>query len=237
MIREVNINYVLSALLLISTVAGAPNPVSAATIQPYSCRNGLFPAEQASLELARVTRTAKRLYFYRDEENCPNSEATCKTKNYLVGGDEVIVKKSVDGWSCAWFQGKRNETVGWMRGDGLRFLTTPPPPKPAEWLGTWRFHEDGSEIVIRAKDDKLAVTGSSLWHGLVLDDGTQVVHTGELDGEMKPSGNRARLGSPEKEYECVVDFTLLGRYLIVTDNSNCGGVNVRFDGVYTKSGK
>jgi hypothetical protein len=36
------------------------------------------------------------------------------------------------------------------------------------------------------------------------------------------------------EYDCAADFTLLGKYLVVTDNSNYGGVNVRFDGVYTK---
>ena len=35
--------------------------------------------------------------------------------------------------------------------------------------------------------------------------------------------------------DCVVELTLLGKFLVVTDNGNCGGMNVRFVNVYTKS--
>jgi len=34
---------------------------------------------------------------------------------------------------------------------------------------------------------------------------------------------------------CMVDLTLVGRYLVVTDNNMCGGVNVRFWGIWVRS--
>lgn len=223
-------------MLLIVLSFGISFECRAGEIKPYSCRNGLFPSEQSSLELVKVARTIKRLYFYRDDENCPGNEATCKSRNYVVAGDELIISKTVNGWACAWFHGKRHETVGWVRGDDLQFSGAETAVRPlADWAGAWSMHQDGSEIILTPKEDRLQVSGNAVWLGTVLDDGTRVAHTGELDGEMTPSGTKARLGSPEKEYECVADFTLLGRYLVVTDNTNCGGINVRFDGVYTRS--
>jgi hypothetical protein len=51
---------------------------------------------------------------------------------------------------------------------------------------------------------------------------------------MTPVNGSARLTEGTDEFSCVADFSILGKYLIVTDNNKCGGMNVRFDGVYTK---
>jgi hypothetical protein len=35
--------------------------------------------------------------------------------------------------------------------------------------------------------------------------------------------------------ECGADLVRIGDFLIVHDNMRCGGLNVRFDGVYTRT--
>jgi hypothetical protein len=208
--------------------------VHASDIQAYSCRNGLFPSEQALLQLAKVSDIDKKLYFYDDGVNCPKNVTICKTKMYVVPGDELIINKVSGDWACAWYNGKKSETVGWVKNSSLQYLPAFKPPDISEWVGKWLTYQDGNEIFIRTKGDKLSVEGKAVWLGILLDDGNRVVHLGDLDGEMAPVDAHAKLTEGTDEYACVADFTLLGKYLIVTDNSKCGGMNVRFDGVYTK---
>jgi hypothetical protein len=208
--------------------------VHASDIQPYSCRNGLFPSEQASLRLAKVSDKDKKLYFYDDGVNCPKNVTICKTKIYVVAGDELIVNKVSGDWACAWYNGKKSETVGWVKNCSLLYLPATKSPDISEWVGKWQMYQDGNEIIIGSKGDKLSVEGKAVWLGLMLDDGNRVVHTGDLDGEMTPVNGSARLTEGTDEFSCVADFSILGKYLIVTDNNKCGGMNVRFDGVYTK---
>ena len=59
------------------------------------------------------------------------------------------------------------------------------------------------------------------------------VHVGELSGEAAPVANLLKLGG-EDEYDCRATLRLVGTYLLVTDNKQCGGVNVTFDGVYRR---
>lgn len=208
--------------------------VHASDIQPYSCRNGLFPSEQESLRLAKVSDNVKKLYFYDDGVNCPKNETICKTKTYVVSGDKLIVNKVSGEFACAWYNGKKTEAVGLVKNSSLQYLPASKPPDSSEWVGKWQMYQDGNEVNITSKGDTLTVKGSAIWLGRMLDDGNRVVHTGDLDGEMKPVNGRAKLIDGTDEYACIADFTLLGKYLIVTDNSKCGGMNVRFDGVYTK---
>jgi hypothetical protein len=34
---------------------------------------------------------------------------------------------------------------------------------------------------------------------------------------------------------CVVDMTLIGTYIVARDNGKCGGMNVRFGGIWQKA--
>jgi hypothetical protein len=61
------------------------------------------------------------------------------------------------------------------------------------------------------------------------------VHIGELDHSAKPSLNKLKLGeTDDDEFACKVAMQLVGKFLIVSDNLNCGGANVTFSGVYLK---
>jgi hypothetical protein len=219
-------------LLVVVTIGNA----NASNIELYSCRNGLFPSEQTSLKLVTPNDKIINLYFYDDSVNCPDNEQLCKTKSYVVTGDELIINKVSGEWACAWYNGKKSETVGWVRSDSIQLLPAPKSPEMNDWVGKWQmYNDDGNEIYIRSKGDKLSVEGKAVWLGIMLDDGNRVVHLGDLDGEIVPVNSHAKLAESNDEYACIANFTLLGKYLIVTDNSKCGGMNVRFDGVYTKT--
>jgi hypothetical protein len=64
--------------------------------------------------------------------------------------------------------------------------------------------------------------------------GERIIHSGDLEGKAVPAGNQLRIGDPETPYTCVATLRLLHDQLVVSDNSLCGGANVRFDEVYRK---
>jgi hypothetical protein len=218
--------------LAIAGLAFLPVAFTAEDIKPYSCRNGSFPSEQRSLQLARFAGAKdQRLYFYKDDKGCPDEEKRCRARAYVVPGDELLISKTANGWACAWFHGKKQETVGWIRTDRLAFLPNEKDDRRL-WIGTWKDH-GGATIKIAEQGEFLGVEGNTLWHGGMSPAGHPVVHTGDIEGTFQPIAGRARL--TDRENICSADFVRIGRYLVVHDNGRCGGVNVRFDGVYTKT--
>ncbi|HEX8251389.1 MAG TPA: hypothetical protein VF599_24665 [Pyrinomonadaceae bacterium] len=195
------------------------------------CRNGFFPRESKEYKLA-IVKGAKneKVYFYDDNRACPNDE-NCRTKSYVIPNDEVIVSRNFGKWSCVWYQPKKgSETVGWIALDKLEFKETNLNPAPNDWLGNWNYAGNSIEIGKSKSAGLLTITGNAFWKGL-----GDNVHVGELDDESKPAGNEMKTGENETgEYECKVTMRLLGKYLIASDNLQCGGVNVTFSGVYQK---
>lgn len=196
------------------------------------CRNGFFPRESSRYRLASVKGSKnEKVHFYGDDRNCPNDK-NCQTKSYVIPGDEVIVSRSFGKWACGWYQPKKGwETVGWIALDKLEFKETNPEPPINDWLGNWNYNS-GSQIEIGKSKTAglLTITGSAFWKGL-----GDNIHTGELEDQSKPAGNELKIGESETgEYDCKVTMRLLGKYLIVTDNLQCGGLNVTFSGVYQK---
>jgi hypothetical protein len=199
------------------------------------CRNGFFPRESQNFQLARITgKPGERVYFYGDErEDCPKGK-NCRRKSYLVPNDEIIVSRTFGGFACGWFQPKKgSETVGWIKVDNLEWIETDQRPEPKDWLGEWRFYENSIVISKSKTSESFEVKGDALWRGL-----GDNVHIGELDEQAKPFENKLKLGESETdEFACKVSMRLVGKYLVVSDNLNCGGANVTFSGVYRKGVK
>ncbi|MCP3025222.1 hypothetical protein [Cupriavidus basilensis] len=197
----------------------------ATEIETYSCRNGYFPSENKELELARVHGAeGSRIDLFVDEKGCPADTEACSDKAYLVPGDEVIVNKRQNGWACVWYQGRRHETVRWIRAEKLATVKVP-TPLLADWVGTWRFGTNWIRIS-KVPNGALRVTGEATYGS-----GPRI-NVGDLQGEIEPRSERASMGKDERF--CVVDFVRVGRFLVASDNANCGGANVRFDGVYVR---
>jgi hypothetical protein len=194
------------------------------------CRNGLFAADAKEFGLARVVGgRGERAYFYGDEEGCPGPAAKCRQKTYVVPGNELIVSRTFGDWVCAWYQpARRSETVGWIPASRLDIKGTDANPPPAAWLGSWQFYDNSLRIARGRKAGALRVEGDATWQGV----NPGNVHVGEVSGEAAPAGNSLSLGDGPDD--CRVTLRLVGPYLVVGDNKQCGGMNVTFDGVYRR---
>ncbi|MGO4475453.1 hypothetical protein AB4Z32_04280 [Massilia sp. 2TAF26] len=52
----------------------------------------------------------------------------------MVPGDRLLLGKTHGEWTCAWYQGKSHETVGWVRKRDLA-IQAAAEPAPADWTG------------------------------------------------------------------------------------------------------
>lgn len=194
------------------------------------CRNGFFPRESESYATAKIKgKKGEKVYFYGDErEDCPNNK-NCRQKSYVIPGDEILYSRRYGNWVCAWYQPKAgSETVGWLPFEKIQPVLI--LQSQNDFIGNWSFYSNSIEIVKGAKPNVYKVKGYAFWKG-----SGDNVHTGELDHEGKMVDGTLKLGADETEdYACKVSLKLLGDYLIVSDNLNCGGVNVTFSGVYLK---
>lgn len=192
------------------------------------CRNGLFPKDGENFRIAKVkAATNEKVFFYSDDRSeCPGS-SNCKTRSYIVPNDEVIVSQTYGNYACSWYQPRKgSETVGWIELDKLSFQTA---AQNFSWIGTWRDGENEIKIAPMKIAGKFKITGNAFWRGT-----GDNIHIGEIDFAGSPENNKMNLGEPG-EYECRVKMQRVGKFLIVSDNLNCGGANVSFTGIFEQS--
>lgn len=213
----------LLSLVLLGGFAHAPaqtpgNP-------PDWCRNGDFTGDAARFRLGRVRGPrGARAYFHGDAEGCPSPR--CRAKAYLIPGDEVVVAHGFGDWLCAWYQpAKGPETVGWLEASRLDITEDAGSPAPARFVGEWTYYENFIRLRAGRGPGRLGIEGQASWQGLGGN-----VHIGELAGEVAPE----RGGFTYEDDACRVAAQLVGDYLVVKDNLQCGGVNVSFSGVYRR---
>lgn len=209
----------------------APLAAQAQITDEDMCRNGGFPL-QTEFRIAIVGKGVQpKLYFMKDDDGCPQKSAEqCRAGPYVVPGDELLLGKTHGQWTCAWFNGKKHETVGWVD-NGV--LADQPQPQEIDWVGKWKQYNYPGYISIALKGATYYVLGEMIWQG----GGRFADHFGQIEGELKVSGNHAHLGGVEKpeNYDCVADMIRIGRFLIARDNARCGAMNVRFNGIYTRA--
>jgi hypothetical protein len=195
--------------------------------------------------MAVIPGTA-RAWFHRPAPGCPEGGEACRGRAYLLAGDAVLVGERRGGWICATYADARGRiTWGWLRGAELAPL--PPTTAPAgDWAGTWRFGPEQTLRLAPAKGGAVAVDGEASWGAA--DPGRVArgaVHVGELRGVATPQGGRLAftMGGEGRTlpyeagdaYACRVWMERHGPYLVVADQpGNCGGLNVRFSGLYRR---
>ena len=224
--------FALSLVLLLLSL-----PASA--IDSRVCLEGYTPSAP-HFSLARVTGKAgdKAFFFSSDDfsgNGCPGKDS-CRTRAYVIPGDEVLVDQRAAGWVCARYAGKKGQTVGWLKAEQVETLPAEAPALTA-WIGTWRAGENVVEVTAGhgRLEGSLELEGHAFWHGGLKG---EVVHSGRMRGATAPVGDQAVVREgPEDDSSCVVRLALLGRYLVAADNQRCGGMNVTFDGIYTKAAK
>jgi hypothetical protein len=195
------------------------------------CRNGSF-ADGTSFGLAKVVG-ARRTYLRSDTAPCPDDSTACRGQSYVVPGDTVLTGTSRGGFVCAFYPGKRGGSAGYVRQTEIAAQPAEANPALSAWAGNWADGDD--TISLRVRGSQLAATGNAYWPSAdpSLKERPGGPNLGEMSGTAAPNGNTVVFAGKDAD-DCRVQLTLLPPYLLASDNSNCGGANVRFDGVYRK---
>lgn len=153
------------------------------------------------------------------------SQGECVASYSYAPGTPVLIYRQSGGWTCGYFSGRKGAGPNWIRSDQLRVLSYNPRPSLKEWLGIWIGGEDRVSIHAAKTLGALRLEGNAEWHGA-----GDNAHIGAMEGTVVPDGNRLHLVSGV----CTVDMTLLGNYIVASDNMNCGGLNARFEGIWKR---
>lgn len=196
------------------------------------CREGLFTRDSTDFQIGIVNKGRNlRAYFHSDDAaGCPGG-STCRSRAYLVNNDKVLVNRQYGRFSCAWFNSaKGRPTVGWIETADLTWAKTPVTVGLSTWLGEWVYGENSISFTRNKLPGFLNVTGNAFWKGVA-----DNIHIGELDGRFEAKNGRLEYSDGDSEYDCKASMRLIDEFLIVADNMNCGGVNVTFSGVYSRT--
>lgn len=222
--------------LLILLASLAPLPAFALEMaDDGSCRNGAFPGEQSDFALAKVTGTA-RLYLLGDMDGCPaKGDAACRQRSYVVGGDTLITGRTHGGYRCGFYPNKVGGSAGWVEVQRLQPVPLHASPSLRDWSGHWRNGDD--TLVMQVRDGQLAVTGEAFWPSAQpTPQRPYGPNLGQIDAVARPVGATVHFTDSD-DAGCKLQAQWLGDYLVVSDNSECGGMNVRFNGVYRRDRK
>jgi len=179
-----------------------------------------FDGFSADPKLAEVTQATVG-YF-----GCASAKDCLPTN--LAAGDAVTPYHTDGDWTCAYIQQSDGAGPGWVKSRDLREVAADPAPPLDAWFGSWRNGQGRIRIEASRPSGKLRLAGDAEWHGV-----GDVVHTGNFEGEAVPEGNHLHFVEGGAG-SCTVDLTLIGKYLVASDNDGCGGMNVRFWGVWKR---
>jgi len=221
----------LRSLFLLATLS--PLAASAGDLADGgACRNGAFPSEQSGFALARVVATP-RLYLLGDMDGCPaKGEPACRQRSYVVSGDTVVTGRDRGGYRCAFFPNKVGGSAGWVDRSKLQPLPVAVPTL-RDWAGDWKDGDNSLRIAVQG--GQLHVDGDAFWPSAhpTREQRPYGPNMGQVEARATPRGADVEFA----EDTCRVRVHSLGEVLIVADNSECGGMNVRFNGVYRRAGK
>ena len=187
--------------------------------------------ENAPLFKIKPGAGQQRVYLYKEARRCPGDQpCVSRQKAYLVDGNIVFAGPPSQSFRCAYYGTPKGKIIaGFIPDDNLT------PEKEATELsadflvGTWRFEDDSIEIKA-AGEGKVEADGNAVYQ----------TSTTENDGAFSataavPASGDVVFKDGEGDAACEVKLHRRGPYLVASDNSQCGGMNVRFNGIYTKA--
>jgi hypothetical protein len=197
------------------------------------CQSGGFPLDSDDYRAAKVKGApGERIYFHDDSKAACPADRSCRLKAYVIPGDQVIVAHTRGKYACSLFQPiKAQETTGWIEIDRLAWVDNRQPPAEREWLGQWHLFDNVIRISKAKTPGVLKISGEAYWGS------GDRVNTGDIGDEVRPSGDKLSFRDAPDEGSCQVAMRLVGKFLVVQDNNNCGGNNVTFSGVYQRRSK
>ncbi|MBF9234264.1 hypothetical protein [Microvirga alba] len=239
-------NNVLGAVTLLASVAS----VSLAHADDGNCDGFQSLDPKVAIAIGKVDSNTDRVNFVKNrstQNSCPSNDAACREKGYLVQGDQVIVSTIGENFVCADYVNSKGLTrAGWLPRSAIAIVPNQTSFRPEDWVGQWKGGpEQKISIEKTAKSNSdIKISGEATFGAL---DPARVkrgaVNLGEISATTVPDGGSLAftMGDDKTlpytqgdDYDCRVRMRLVGSFLLVEDNRNCGGMNVSFSGAYQR---
>jgi hypothetical protein len=204
----------------------------------HHCTTRSFAASDATLGVVKLRTIAALLLATigvaaqdRPGKLCTYDGFSTNPKLAEVAGDPLLVYRVEGAWTCGYLSQHGGAGPAWVRSAEIRLVQVDPNPPLAAWAGTWKGGEDRVTIQLSKTPGSLALKGAAVWRGRA-----NAVHTGDFEGEGTPQGNHLHFVDSGTD-SCTIDFTLVGAYIVADDNNKCGGMNVRFQGIWKRASR
>lgn len=192
-----------------------------------------FHGARALDHLRVFNGTAGVPYVYECGQNRPAGTCLSRilnpTKPLPYDNSVIGVDHTQGAWSCV----SAGRDSGWVPTDRLSPLPATPAITTAEWLGTW--------FVVGGGTDSLTLTRSKAGRGIIHVSGdashtnaANNVNIGGVDADAVAAGPFLHIVDGEDDMACILDlkYNASDHSFRATDNGQCGGFNVSFDGDY-----
>ena len=189
--------------------------------------------ENAPLFAVTTNSGDARVWLYKRTQLClKDTPCGSRQKVYLIGGDAVFAGPPNRGFRCAYYGSSRGKIIaGFIPIENLKPLAEDNGLSIDFVIGKWNYENDSIEI-------KAAGAGLVSGEGQASYKTAETVNEGSLSAQAPLTGGQKELVFKEGDDEssCVVKLHRRGPYLVASDNNYCGGLNVRFSGIYSKGG-
>lgn len=222
--------------MILAGLAAATLALPAVVAPPTRDTCLTYDSAYAAAPLMTV-RPGGRVYLQDKAQPCaPGKTCAFVRKAYLVPGDVVLASQPRSGFRCIYAGAGGRLWAGFVPDAALTPAPAYGPLDPKFLVGRWIDGED--HLSFKLAKGRLVVDGDAIWPGSKPPKGVPASrfapNIGEVAGAVRIAGSRFEVGDPEEE--CRVWGYRRGPYLVVQDNENCGGMNVRFQGVYVRTG-
>jgi len=218
------LGWILTAVILF---AGGARGQAAESCVPYDRRY-----EEAPLMQVKASIADGEVHFQRKAEVCPPGPESCpvRQKAYLVPGDVVFAGSELRGFRCAYYGTARGDiAAGFLPADVLEPAQDDGKLDSAFLSGTWTMLGQNPITFSAVGEREVQAKGKAIWRGR-----PSVVHSGSFSARAELQGDSVDFRDSTGGGNCEVKIRRRGPYLIASDNSRCGGMNVRFQGIYVK---
>jgi len=187
--------------------------------------------EGAPLFKVKAGAGQQRVYLYKEANRCAGDQACpSREKAYLVDGDIVFAGPVSQGFRCSYYGTPKGKIIAGFIPDENLSPENGDTSLTAEFVvGTWRFEDDSIDIKT-AGPGKVQADGNAVYQT------SMTQNDGAFSGTASvPASSELVFRDGEADAMCEVKLHRRGPYLVASDNSQCGGMNVRFNGIYTKA--
>lgn len=217
----------LSLLVMFSSARAADQPKVEDQCLSYDSAY-----ESAPLFVVKPGAGRHRVYLYRRKQLCPDDKpCAARQKAYLVSGDVVFAGPPDRNFRCVYYGTTKGRIVaGFIAADSLAPFVEKDGLSTDFLIGIWNYEADSIQI-------KAAGAGQVSGEGQATYQTAETVNEGEFSAKTPIVAGQTELvfKQSDDEYSCIVKLYRRGPYLLAADNGNCGGLNVTFNGIYTKA--